>query len=95
MMVVLVAALLFQGQEPARPALPDTYADSATALLVDRARAARERNERLVTAYRAKVSQRLGVGIRALTRDRMLYRQELVARIAWRPMPPPGPRLRS
>jgi hypothetical protein len=49
--------------------------------LVTRARAARERNERLVTSYTAVAKQRIGVGIRALSRDRMLYRYETVARI--------------
>ncbi len=71
-----------QAQSAAIP--PDAYADSATAALVRHARAARERNERLVTAYTATATQRIGVGIRALSRDRMLYRQELVARIFWR-----------
>ena len=63
---------------------PDSYADAATADLVTRARAARERNERLVTSYTATAKQRIGVGIRALSRDRMLYRNETVARIKWR-----------
>lgn len=63
---------------------PDSYADAATADLVTRARAARERNERLVTKYTATAKQRIGVGVRALSRDRMLYRQEMVARITWR-----------
>jgi hypothetical protein len=63
---------------------PDSYADSATATLVARARGARERNERLVTAYTATVSQRMGVGIHALSRDRMLYHQEVTASIAWK-----------
>jgi hypothetical protein len=71
-------------QDSSRAFPPDAYADSTTAALVARARAARDRNERLVTAYTATVSQRIGVGIRALSRDRMLYRQELVARIAWK-----------
>lgn len=62
----------------------DAYADPRTAQLVTSARAARERNERLVTAYSAKVTQRLGVGIRAVSRDRMLFRQELAAEISWK-----------
>jgi hypothetical protein len=62
------------------PQTPDT----ATAAFVARLRAARDRNERLVTSYTATARQRLGVGLRALSRDRMLYRQELVARIEWR-----------
>src|SRR5690606_39130874 len=80
---VTLLALALQVQAPTGiPA--DSYADSATRELVRQARGARERNERLVTAYRARVSQRLGIGIRALSRDRMLYRQELVADISWR-----------
>ncbi len=80
--VLFVVATL---QIPDTSAVPsDSYADSATAQLVRRARSARDRNERLVTAYTAKVSQRIGVGIRAMARDRMLYRQETVARISWR-----------
>lgn len=82
MLPLLLAAVTLQAQQPAVPA--DAYADSATAALVRHARAARERNERLVTEYTATASQRIGVGIRALSRDRMLYRQELVARIHWR-----------
>lgn len=62
----------------------DSYADSATANLVLRARSARERNERLVTSYTATVSQRMGAGIRALSRDRMLFHQELSASISWK-----------
>jgi hypothetical protein len=78
-MLLPIATLLLQFQAPA-----DAYADSATRSFVLEARAARERNERLVTAYRVRASQRLGIGIRALTRDRMLWRQELVADIHWR-----------
>jgi hypothetical protein len=77
---MLLFALLLQ--IAAVPA--DSYADSATAELVSRARGARARNERLVTAYTASVSQRMGVGIRALSRDRMLFREELAADIAWK-----------
>lgn len=79
--MLLPALVLLAFQAPAHPA--DSYADSATAHLVARARAARDRNERLVTSYTANVSQRMGVGIRALSRDRMLYRQEVTARIDW------------
>lgn len=85
-MIVLAIGLLsmLQSDTLARPVRADTYADSATARFVSRVRAARDRNERLVTAYTATASQRIGVGIRALSRDRMLYRQELVVRIAWK-----------
>lgn len=87
-MLALTTALLaltLQGQGAILTSVPaDSYADTATATLVEAARGARDRNERLVTSYRARVSQRLGVGLHALSRDRMLYRQEVVADISWR-----------
>src|SRR5437867_11238942 len=80
----LLLTLQQQSPAPRRAGLPpDSYADSATAVLVARARGGRERNERLVTSYTAKVTQRIGVGIRARLRDRMLFRQELAAKITW------------
>ena len=63
---------------------PDSYADSTTAQLLARARGARDRNERLVTSYTANVTQRMGAGIHALSRDRMLFHEELSAKIAWK-----------
>jgi hypothetical protein len=78
-MLLLAASLLLQVQIPV-----DAYADSATRALVTEVRAARERNERMVTQYSVRASQRIGLGIRALARDRMLFRQELVADIVWR-----------
>ena len=74
--VLLAASVVIQAPQ-------DAYADAAAADVVARARAARQRNERLVTSYQATVKQRIGVGVRALRRDRMLYGQELVARIDW------------
>lgn len=82
-MLTLLFAASLQVQA-GTPVPPDAYADSATRVLVTAARGARERNERLVTAYTTTASQRLGVGVSALSRDRMLYRQEMVVRIAWR-----------
>lgn len=64
-------------------AMADAYADSNTGGVVQRARAARQRNERLVTFYSANVRQRIGVGLRALRRDRTVFGQELSARIEW------------
>lgn len=81
---VLPLLLAVQVPDSVRPIPADAYPDQATAAFVARLRAARDRNERLVTSYTAVVRQRIGVGIRALSRDRMLYRQEVVARIDWR-----------
>ena len=72
-------------QDTAKTSIPaDSYADEATRTLVTQARAARERNEKLVTGYQASVTQRIGVGLKAASRDRMLYRQELAAKIEWK-----------
>lgn len=76
---MLTLALLLQLQVPA-----DAYADSATRELVSEIRAARLRSERLVTSYDVRASQRLGIALRAPGRDRLLWRQELVADIEWR-----------
>ena len=81
-MLLFLAVLL--AQAPSQTPAPDTYADPDAQRLVARARAARDRNERLVTSYTASVSQRMGAGIHALSRDRMLYHEELTANIAWK-----------
>lgn len=79
--LVLLGALQFpQGSSRAS----DSYLDSGASDLVARARARRERAERLVTAYQVTVTQRIGAGLRALRRDRLVFHQELVARIDWR-----------
>src|SRR6266404_3187238 len=40
--------------------------------------------DRSITAYRTRVRERIGVGIRALRRDRMLYRREIALLVDWR-----------
>ncbi len=75
----MVAALATQDSSHA-----DAYLDPGARDLVARARERRAREERLVTGYQATVTQRIGVGIRALRRDRMLFHQEISARIDWR-----------
>jgi hypothetical protein len=83
-MIALAAlfALTFQTQAPSVDG--SAYADQATARMVAAARSARDRSERLVSGYHTRVSQRLGIGVHGLARDRMLYRQEVVADIDWR-----------
>ncbi len=83
-LALLLATAVPQQDTVARPIPPDSYADSATAQLVRAARAARERNEALVTSYTATVRERIGVGMHALLRDRMLFHEELAAQIDWR-----------
>jgi len=60
------------------------YLDAAARRLVAAARTRRETIDRSITAYRTRVRERIGVGIRALRRDRMLYRREIALRIDWR-----------
>ena len=84
MLALLCAAVVTIQDPPPAPVPAATYADTGTASLVARARARRERAERLVTSYTARVNQRIGMGMRALRRDRMLFNQQMTARILWR-----------
>lgn len=88
MHALLFAALVAMQDTTPRPgAMPQgaaAFADTGTANLVARARAHRTRAERLVTQYVATVNQRMGVGMRALRRDRMVFNQQMTARIIWR-----------
>lgn len=85
---LLVVASLVCAQAPA--AAPDSvagataYLDAGAQDLVLRARERRGSHTGAITGYRALVRQRMFMGLRALPRDRVLYRQELAARIAWR-----------
>jgi len=77
----LVTAVLAL-QAPARDS--SAYLDPAARRLVAAARTRRETIDRSITAYRTRMRERIGVGVRALRRDRMLYRRELALRIDWR-----------
>lgn len=86
MLATLVAAVL-AAQSPQAVAPGDTagaYLDAGARRLVAAARARRETIDRSITGYHATMRERIGVGVRALRRDRMLYRRELVLRIDWR-----------
>ena len=92
-MQLLLAVLALTLQDPAaRPATAaapapraqdGAYLDSGAAAIVRRARARREGEDRSLLGYRALATQRIGVGIRALRRDRILYHNEMVARVEW------------
>jgi len=60
------------------------YADPVARRLVAEARTRRETIDRSITGYRTTMRERIGAGVRALRRDRMLFRRELVLRIDWR-----------
>src|SRR5207247_1346012 len=59
------------------------YLDAQARRLVAAARDRRETIDRSITAYRTRMRERIGVGIRALRRDRMLYRREIALLIDW------------
>ena len=83
MLATLVAAV-FAAQSPQAPDTAGAYLDADARRLVAAARARRETIDRSITGYRTTMRERIGVGIRALRRDRMLYRRELALRIDWR-----------
>jgi len=82
-LVILVTAVLAV-QGPAGGGDSSAYLDAGARRLVAAARARRETIDRSITAYRTRVRERIGVGIRALRRDRMLYRREIALLVDWR-----------
>jgi hypothetical protein len=60
------------------------YLDAEARRLVAASRTRRETIDRSIVGYTTTMRERIGVGIRALRRDRILYRRELALRIAWR-----------
>jgi hypothetical protein len=77
-------SLLLALQTLPPPVLPqDAYADARAKELVTLARTRRQTVDRSIREYRVLAKERIGVGVRALRRDRMLYRREMVARIEW------------
>lgn len=84
MLPFLVTAVL-AAQAPTAPRdTAGAYLDTEARRLVAAARSRRETVDRSITGYRTTMRERIGVGIRALRRDRMLYRRELALRIDWR-----------
>src|SRR5437879_10177714 len=90
MLSLLVTAVL-AAQAPAQGGRGGGPRDTSGAYLAAEARrlvaAARSRREtidRSITGYQTTMRERIGVGVRALRRDRMLYRRELAVRIEWR-----------
>lgn len=82
MTVAFLVTAVLALQAPARDS--SAYLDQGARRLVAAARTRRETIDRSITAYRTRMRERIGVGIRALRRDRMLYRRELALRIDWR-----------
>lgn len=84
-LAVVAAALL--APVPLAAQAPESddraYLDEPARALVARARARRTTLDRSITTYTTAMKERIGVGIRALRRDRMLYHRELALRIRW------------
>lgn len=81
---LLLAVLVQQPQTIDTAAAGSAYLDPAARELVAHARARRELADHSIRSYQAIMKERIGLGIRALRRDRMLYRRELTLRIDWR-----------
>ena len=84
MSVAFLVTAVLAVQSPATTGDSTAYLDAAARRLVAAARSRRETIDRSITAYRTTIRERIGVGIRALRRDRMLYRREIALRIDWR-----------
>lgn len=82
-----IALGLGAGAAAAQDAQADdpTYRDAAVRALMERARAAREREVSGITSYEGTLRERIYVGLTALRfrRERGLFEQERVARVRW------------
>ncbi|HET7273770.1 MAG TPA: BamA/TamA family outer membrane protein [Longimicrobiaceae bacterium] len=63
--------------------LRTAYVDPGARELVREARAHRDSAARAITSYETVVRRRISVGVEALGRDRLLYRNEEAARVHW------------
>ncbi|MDF1506175.1 hypothetical protein, partial [Roseisolibacter sp. H3M3-2] len=73
-------------RQPVTPELERTaFADASARTLLERARVARLAQDSALRAYDAKTYQRLsvGIGVRRLGRERLLFRSEGAARVRW------------
>lgn len=86
----LALVLIVQGTRadtlpaPAAAAPADAYLDPHAGELVRLARLRRGLVDRSLTAYRTVATQRVSAGLRAMRRDRVIFRSEVAARILWR-----------
>lgn len=69
---------------PAPEVIASAYADSAARDLVQRVRQRRNEEERSIAGYDVMAKRRISVGMRALRRDRLVFREEVAARVQWR-----------
>lgn len=78
-----IAALPLLGTPTASDTLPDAYLDAGARQLVEAARARRTDVEGRIERYSTLARSRVTIGMRALRRDRTLYRCDSAARIDW------------
>lgn len=71
--------------EPTPAAVATAYGDARSRETIARARLARARQDSTLTGYDATVKQRLsaGLNVKAIGRDRLLFRSEVAARVRW------------
>ena len=90
MLLSLIALFAFQTQSAdtldrsqPTPGGASAYANEATRQAVQQARERREAVDRSVRSYQTLAKEHISVGLRALGRDRVLYRREMAARVEW------------
>jgi hypothetical protein len=87
MKFLLLAVILPLGSpEPGPPSPADTgaYVDARARELVAAARRHRAATDSSIVRYQVLAQERLSVGVRALLRERLLFRREVAAQIDWR-----------
>src|SRR5688500_9893205 len=82
MPAVLLTLLLLLLSQPLA-AQTATYADSAAREHVRRARERRQTADVSVDSYQAISKERISVSLRAIRRDRLIYRREVAGRLQW------------
>ncbi|MGH7477081.1 MAG: hypothetical protein ACRELD_12380 [Longimicrobiales bacterium] len=82
--IALVAAFGLNAANASAQQSADAYMDATARVLVERARARRAERDDAITGYRTIAREHISVGLRALRRDRLLFRRETASRIEWR-----------
>lgn len=82
--ITTFVALCGAGPTPVPTDTTEAFLDDAARHLVESARARRASENHAIERYRVVATERISAGIRALRRDRTLFRMETAARIDWR-----------
>ncbi len=81
--LILTVLILLATSGPVFSQTADAYADSSARILVQKARERRQIADVSVERYQALTKERISVGLRAIRRDRLVYRREIAGRIEW------------